>query len=149
MSDLADTMIAQRLSQISGVGRVSVLGGMKPAVRVQADLARLAAYGISMEDLRIAIVGANVAGPKGALDGVAQQAALGLQRFNGVVYAVDAVQANNGIAIAAQHHHFGALGVDNHVDFVRQLKGLLDRGDGHRVGFARYRHFHAVYNRQR
>src|SRR3989449_995673 len=47
MSDLADTILAQRLSQISGVGRVSVLGGLKPAVRVQADLARLAAYGIS------------------------------------------------------------------------------------------------------
>ncbi|HEU4805141.1 MAG TPA: multidrug efflux RND transporter permease subunit [Nitrobacter sp.] len=73
MSDLADTILTQRLSQISGVGRVSVLGGMKPAVRVQADLARLAAYGISMEDLRTAIAGANVSGPKGSLDG-AQQA---------------------------------------------------------------------------
>jgi multidrug efflux pump len=73
MSDIADTILGQRLSQISGVGRVSILGGLKPAVRVQADLARLAAYGISMEDLRNAIVGANVSGPKGALDG-AQQA---------------------------------------------------------------------------
>ncbi|WP_291861499.1 efflux RND transporter permease subunit [Bradyrhizobium sp.] len=73
MSDLADTILAQRLSQISGVGRVAVLGGLKPAVRVQADLARLAAYGISMEDLRLAIAGANVSGPKGSLDG-AQQA---------------------------------------------------------------------------
>ena len=73
MSDLADTILTSRLSQISGVGRVSVLGGLKPAVRVQADLARLAAYGISMEDLRTAIAGANVSGPKGSLDG-AQQA---------------------------------------------------------------------------
>ncbi|MDO8980500.1 MAG: efflux RND transporter permease subunit [Afipia sp.] len=73
MSDLADTMMAQRLAQISGVGRVSILGGLKPAVRVQADLARLAAYGISMEDLRTAIANANVSGPKGSLDG-AQQA---------------------------------------------------------------------------
>ncbi len=73
MSDIADTILAQRLSQISGVGRVAVLGGLKPAVRVQADLARLAAYGISMEDLRAAIAGANVSGPKGSLDG-AQQA---------------------------------------------------------------------------
>lgn len=72
MSDLADTQLAQRLSQISGVGRVSVLGGLKPAVRVQADLARLAAYGISMEDLRTAIAGANVSGPKGSLDGPQQ-----------------------------------------------------------------------------
>jgi multidrug efflux pump len=73
MSDIADTLLGQRLSQISGVGRVSVLGGLKPAVRIQADLARLAAYGISMEDLRTAIAGANVSGPKGSLDG-AQQA---------------------------------------------------------------------------
>jgi multidrug efflux pump len=69
MSDLADTLLGQRLSQISGVGRVSVLGGLKPAVRVQADLARLAAYGIAIEDLRNAIAGANVSGPKGSLDG--------------------------------------------------------------------------------
>jgi multidrug efflux pump len=73
MSDIADTILGQRLSQISGVGRVAILGGLKPAVRVQADLARLAAYGISMEDLRNAIAGANVSGPKGSLDG-AQQA---------------------------------------------------------------------------
>ena len=72
MSDLADTMMAQRLAQISGVGRVSILGGLKPAVRVQADLARLAAYGIAMEDLRNAIAGANVSGPKGSLDGAQQ-----------------------------------------------------------------------------
>src|SRR3981189_524361 len=73
MSDLADTILAQRLSQISGVGRVAILGGLKPAVRVQADLARLGAYGVAMEDLRNAIAGANVSGPKGSLDG-AQQA---------------------------------------------------------------------------
>jgi multidrug efflux pump len=72
MSDIADTILGQRLSQLSGVGRVTILGGLKPAVRVQADLARLAAYGISMEDLRNAIAGANVSGPKGSLDGAQQ-----------------------------------------------------------------------------
>ena len=56
----AQNILMQKISQISGVGRVSILGGLKPAVRVQADLARLAAYGISMEDLRNAIAGANV-----------------------------------------------------------------------------------------
>src|SRR4030088_3264595 len=72
MSDLADTILGQRLSQISGVGRVAVLGGLKPAVRVQADLARLAAYGIALEELGAAIAGANVSGPKGSLDGAQQ-----------------------------------------------------------------------------
>jgi multidrug efflux pump len=72
ISDLADTMVAQRLSEVSGVGHVSVQGGLKPAIRIQADLARLASYGIALEDLRTAIVGANVAGPKGSFDGAQQ-----------------------------------------------------------------------------
>jgi len=72
LSDIADTMIAQRMSEVSGVGRVSVEGGIRPAIRVQADLARLASYGLSLEDLRNAIVNANVSGPKGALDGAHQ-----------------------------------------------------------------------------
>ncbi|NOU04713.1 MAG: acriflavine resistance protein B [Hyphomicrobiaceae bacterium] len=72
MSDLADTMISQRMSTISGVGRVTIEGGIKPAVRIQADLARLSSYGLSMADLRNAIIGANVSGPKGSLDGTSQ-----------------------------------------------------------------------------
>ena len=72
MSDIADTLLAQRLSQVTGVGKVTVLGGLKPAVRIQADLARMAAYGLSMEDLRAAIAAANVSGPKGQLDGALQ-----------------------------------------------------------------------------
>jgi multidrug efflux pump len=72
LSDLADTLMAQRLSEIGGVGRVSIQGGIRPAVRVQADLSRLAGYGLGLEDLRLAIVGANVSGPKGALDGAHQ-----------------------------------------------------------------------------
>src|ERR1700680_4023258 len=49
LSDLADTLIAQRLSTVTGVGHVSVEGGIRPAVRIQADLARLAAYGLGLE----------------------------------------------------------------------------------------------------
>src|SRR5712692_8959736 len=58
-SNLADTLLAQRLSQVSGVGHVSVEGGIRPAVRIQADFARLAGYGLGMEDLRSAIGLAN------------------------------------------------------------------------------------------
>jgi len=72
LSDMADTIMAPRLSEVTGVGHVSVQGGIRPAIRIQADLSRLAAYGIGLEDLRTAIVGANVAGPKGALDGAQQ-----------------------------------------------------------------------------
>ncbi len=72
LSDMADTIMAPRLSELTGVGHVSVQGGIRPAIRIQADLARLAAYGIGLEDLRTAIVGANVAGAKGSLDGAQQ-----------------------------------------------------------------------------
>jgi multidrug efflux pump len=72
LSDLADTIMAPRLSEVTGVGHVSVQGGIRPAIRIQANLSQLAAYGIGLEDLRTAIVGANVAGPKGALDGAHQ-----------------------------------------------------------------------------
>src|SRR5262249_52408270 len=77
MSDLADTLIAQRLSQVTGVGSVAGQGGVRPAIRIQADLSRLAAYGLGPEDLRTAIVAANVAGPKGALDGTTQSYTIG------------------------------------------------------------------------
>ena len=72
LSDLADTLIGQRLSTVTGVGHVSVEGGIRPAVRIDADVTRLASYGLSMTDLSNAIVGANVAGPKGSLDGKLQ-----------------------------------------------------------------------------
>jgi multidrug efflux pump len=76
LSDAADTLLAQRLAQVSGVGRVTVQGNMRPAVRVRADPARLAAYGLSMEDVRTAIVAANVNGAKGGFDGPRQAVAL-------------------------------------------------------------------------
>jgi multidrug efflux pump len=72
LSDMADTLMAQRLAEVTGVGSVTVQGGIRPAVRIQADLARLAAYGLSLEDIRLSVSGANVSGPKGALDGAHQ-----------------------------------------------------------------------------
>ena len=69
LSDLADTLMGQRLASVTGVGHVAVQGGIKPAVRIQADLSRLSNYGLSMADLRTAIAAANVSGPKGSLDG--------------------------------------------------------------------------------
>ena len=65
-------MLAPRLSELTGVGRVTVQGNIRPAVRIQADLSRLANYGISLEDMRNVIVAANVAGAKGAFDGAHQ-----------------------------------------------------------------------------
>ncbi len=69
VSDAADTLLQPKLSEIDGVGRVTVQGGLRPAVRVRVDPARLAAYGLSMEDVRSAVANANVNGAKGGFDG--------------------------------------------------------------------------------
>lgn len=69
LSDLADTFFLSRLAQMQGVGHVTVQGNMRKAVRIQADLERLAAYGISLEKLRAAIAAANTSGAKGSLSG--------------------------------------------------------------------------------
>ena len=77
VSDAADTLLQPKLSQIDGVGRVAVQGNMRPAVRVRVDPARLAAYGLSLEDVRAAVAAANVNGAKGGFDGPRQAFALG------------------------------------------------------------------------
>jgi multidrug efflux pump len=69
VEDLADTRLAQKIAQVSGVGLVSISGGQRPAVRVRANPAALAAYGLTLEDLRAAISAANVNQAKGAFDG--------------------------------------------------------------------------------
>ncbi len=90
LSDYADTLIGQRLAQLSGVGHVSIQGGLRPAVRIQADLTRLSNYGISLEDLRAAIVNANVAGAKGSLDGAQQSYTIAA---NDQLFAADAYKS--------------------------------------------------------
>ncbi len=77
VSDAADTLLQPKLSEIDGVGKVTVQGNLRPAVRVRVDPARLAAYGLSMEDVRTAVAAANSNGPKGGFDGARQAYALG------------------------------------------------------------------------
>jgi multidrug efflux pump len=77
IEDLADTRLAQKISQVSGVGLVSINGGQKPAVRIQANPTKLSAYGINLEDLRSAIAAANVNQAKGSFDGPAQAYQIG------------------------------------------------------------------------
>jgi multidrug efflux pump len=69
LEDLVDTRIAQKISQLPGVGLVSIGGGQRPAVRVQANSRALASYGLSLDDLRTAIANANVNQAKGSFDG--------------------------------------------------------------------------------
>jgi multidrug efflux pump len=69
VEDLADTRLAQKISQLPGVGLVSVSGGQRPAMRIQANPRALAAYGLNLDDLRTTIGNANVNTPKGNFDG--------------------------------------------------------------------------------
>ncbi len=68
VEDLADTTLAQKISQLTGVGLVSISGGQKPAVRIQANPTALASYGLSLEDLRAVLGQANVDQAKGILE---------------------------------------------------------------------------------
>jgi multidrug efflux pump len=72
VEDLADTALAQKISQLLGVGLVSISGGQKPAVRIQANPTALASNSLSLEDVRTAIAQANVDQAKGVLDGPRQ-----------------------------------------------------------------------------
>ncbi|HEY7130002.1 MAG TPA: MdtB/MuxB family multidrug efflux RND transporter permease subunit [Nitrospira sp.] len=69
VEDLAETRFAQKISQLSGVGLVSLGGGQRPAVRIRANPRALSAYGLTLEDLRAAVAAANVNQAKGAFDG--------------------------------------------------------------------------------
>src|SRR5690348_2348059 len=69
VEDLADTRLAQKISQLPGVGLVTLSGGHRPAVRIQANYRQLAAYGLNIDDLRTTLSNANVNTPKGNFDG--------------------------------------------------------------------------------
>jgi len=119
LSDIADTLIAPQLSQVSGVGRVAVQGGVRPAVRIEADLARLAANRIGMEDLRQAVAAANNAGAKGSLDGQRQS------------YTLD---ANDQILQAKQYETVIVAWRNNSPVMLRDVAKVVDGLENARVG---------------
>ena len=69
IEDLADTRLAEKISQVAGVGLVSISGGQRPAVRIQANPLALASYGLNLDDLRSTVANLNVNTPKGNFDG--------------------------------------------------------------------------------
>jgi multidrug efflux pump len=77
VEDLADTRLAPKISQLPGVGLVSISGGQKPAVRIQANPTQLGSYGLNLEDVRSAITAANVNQAKGNFDGAYQDYQIG------------------------------------------------------------------------
>jgi multidrug efflux pump len=101
VEDLADTRLAQKISQLSGVGLVSISGGQKPAVRVQANSTSLSAYGLTLEDVRSAIGAANVNQAKGNFDGPQQAYTIGAndQLLSTDQYASIIVAYKNGAPV--------------------------------------------------
>ena len=101
IEDAADTNLAQKISQVTGVGMVSIAGGQKPSVRVQANPAALAAYDLSLEDLRTALAAANVDQAKGTLNGSRQSYTIGTndQLLSSGDYKPVIIAYRNGAAV--------------------------------------------------
>jgi multidrug efflux pump len=101
VEDLADTRLAPKMSQLPGVGLVSISGGQKPAVRIQANPTAMASYGLNLEDLRTAIVAANVNQAKGNFDGSRQSYQIGAndQLLSSSAYAPLIIAYKNGAPV--------------------------------------------------
>jgi multidrug efflux pump len=101
VNDLADTLLAQKLSQVAGVGLVTIEGNQKPAVRIQFNPAAMASLGLGPEDLRNAITEANVDAPKGSFNGAHQSYMIGSndQLLNADAYRPLVVAYRNGAPV--------------------------------------------------
>ncbi|HVJ66889.1 MAG TPA: efflux RND transporter permease subunit, partial [Caulifigura sp.] len=101
VQDLADTRLAQKISQLSGVGLVSISGGQKPAIRVQVNPVALSALGLSMENVRLALAAANVNQAKGSFDGQRQAVIIGAndQLFTSQQYRDLVIAYRNGAPV--------------------------------------------------
>src|SRR5438876_5333962 len=115
VEDLADTMLAQKICQLPGVGLVNISGGQRPAVRIQANPTALASYGLSLEDLRTALNNANVNQAKGTFDGPQQSYTIGAndQLISGDTYRPIIVAYRNGAPVRVADVANVADGVEN------------------------------------
>ena len=98
VNDLADTVLAQKLSQVTGVGLVTIEGNQKPAVRVRVNPAAIASLGLGLEDVRTALIQNNINAPKGSFDGQRQSYTIGAndQILSAAEYRPIVVAYNNG-----------------------------------------------------
>ena len=98
VNDLADTVLAQKLSEVTGVGLVTIEGNQKPAVRVRINPTVLASQGLSLEDVRMALMQNNVNAPKGSFDGLRQSYAINAndQIFSAAEFREVIIASRNG-----------------------------------------------------
>jgi multidrug efflux pump len=115
VENLADSELAQKISQVTGVGLVSISGGQKPAVRVQANPTALASYGLSLEDVRTALGAANVDQAKGTLDGPRQSFTIDAndQLLTGAQYDPIVIAYHNGAPVRVADIATVTDGVEN------------------------------------
>ena len=101
VEDLADTRLVPKMSQLPGVGLVTLSGGQKPAIRIQANPTRLAANGLTLDDVRQAVAAANVNQAKGSLDGAQQAYTIGAndQLVTSALYRSLVVAYRNGAPV--------------------------------------------------
>ncbi len=125
VNDLADTLLAQKLSEVTGVGLVTIEGNQKPAVRVRINPAAISSLGLGLEDVRTALTQNNLNQPKGSFDGARQSYAIGAndQILSAAEYRNIVVAYRNGAPV-----RLGDLGevVDN-VENVRLAAWVAGR----------------------
>jgi multidrug efflux pump len=124
VEDLADTRLAPKISQLPGVGLVSISGGQKPAVRIQANPTALASYGLNLEDLRSTLVAANVNLAKGSFDGPHQAYQIGAndQLLSSADYAPLIIAYRNGSPVKLTD----VASVNDDAENVRQAAWMND-----------------------
>ena len=115
VNDLADSIIAQKLSQVQGVGLVSIAGNVRPAVRVQVNPAQLSNLGLTLEDVRSALSQANVNAPKGTLNGKTQSYSIGTndQLSDAAEYKNTIISYKNGAPVRLSDVASVVDGVEN------------------------------------
>src|SRR6266566_3664795 len=126
VQDLADSALAQKISQVTGVGLVSISGGQKPAVRIRANPTALASYGLSLEDVRSALAVANVDQAKGTLDGTRQSFTIDAndQLLSGAEYAPIVIAYRNGAPVRLAD----VANIQDDVENVRQAAWVGQNG---------------------
>ncbi len=111
VEDLVDTRLAPKISQLNGVGLVSISGGQKPAIRIQVNPVALSSYGINMEDVRTALINTSVNAAKGNFDGPRQD------------YQID---ANDQITVAKDYKNVLIAFRNNAPVFVRDVANVIN-----------------------
>ncbi len=125
VQDLADTRFAQKISQLSGVGMVSISGGQKPAIRIQVNPTSISALGLSLEDIRLAAAQANVNQAKGNFDGARQAFTIGAndQLFSSQQYRDVVIAYRDGAPVTVGDVAHVVDGVEN----LRQAAWMNDK----------------------